>query len=74
MQNACYRVEWDYSYWGGDYSSVGRFTYIPVEVYERFHHDMQKAFNHVTGENPLHIIHWSEDEFFTRDGQRLDDI
>ena len=31
----CVRVEYDMDYWGGDYSKVGQFAYVPFEVIDR---------------------------------------
>ena len=68
----CVRVEYDLNYWGGDYSKVGQFAYIPHEVIDRLpgkDHDkkLKTAFTVLVGD-PRHIVHYTWDEPTDQDG------
>ncbi len=68
----CVRVEYDLDYWGGDYSKVGQFAYIPQEVIDRLpgknpDRKLRTAFTVLVGD-PRHIIHYTFDETFDQDG------
>jgi hypothetical protein len=68
----CVRVEHDPDYWGGDYSDVGQFAYIPWEVLDRLpgnDHDakLKTAFTVLVGD-PRHIVHYAFDEPTDQDG------
>jgi len=65
------QVEYDLNYAGGNYSSVGQFAYIPKELADET--GVEEAFRQTTGHDPVHIIHYSEDELYTADGIRLEE-
>lgn len=66
------KVEFDLNYFGGDYSGVGSFVYIPESAVEE-HGSIERAFIAVTGHAPQHIINTYDDERFTADGAELED-
>jgi hypothetical protein len=65
---ACIRVEFDLAFFGGDYDAVGDFAYVPLRAVDE-HGSVVDAFKALTGHNPQHIIHFSEDELYTADGE-----
>ena len=73
----CVRVEYDLDYWGGDYSKVGQFVYVPHEVIDRLpgtHIDkkLKTAFTVLVGD-PRHIVHYTFDEVYDQDGNEWRD-
>jgi hypothetical protein len=73
----CVRVEYDLDYYGGDYSKVGQFAYIPHAVVDKLTGmDMDKklarAFEMLVGD-PRHIIHFTWDEAYDQDGNEWKD-
>ncbi len=65
------RVEYDKKFCGGDYSGTGEFVLIPLSLVE-VTDDMDSAFEEKTGLNPVHIIHYSEDELFDAAGEHVE--
>ena len=68
----CVRVEYDLNYWGGDYSDVGQFTYVPHEVIDRLpgkdmDRKLKTAFTVLVGD-PRHIVHYTFDEVYDHEG------
>jgi hypothetical protein len=68
----CVRVEYDMDYWGGDYSKVGQFAYIPHEVIDRLpgkdqDRKLRTAFAVLVGD-PRHVVHYTWDEPTDQDG------
>jgi len=66
------QVEYDKDFWGGDYSKVGTFSYVKVSEIERLG-SVEAAFRSKTGSDPVHIIHYSEDDLYDANGNRLED-
>jgi hypothetical protein len=66
-----FQVEFDLNFHGGDYDEVGDFAYVPVGLVAKM--GMEKAFQEFTGHDPVHIIHYTEDELFDSEGVELDD-
>lgn len=66
------RVEYDLAYFGGDYGNTGDFAYIPVPLVDRCG-SVEQAFRNDTGHDPVHIVHYSEDEHFDQDGDEWPD-
>ena len=73
-------VEYDLAYTGGDYDQVGAFAYIPVKIVEFFkkidpreEEDVPLAFTYWTGYEPVHIIHWDENTWYTADGEEWEE-
>ena len=75
----CVRVEWASDYSGGDYGKVGVFAYIPFDLCDEIKNPegrcvmdddkaLKIAFEKVTGENPIHIVHYTLDEPVDQDG------
>ena len=86
MSQKCFKVEYDLSYYGGDYSAVGDFACIPYEIVERldlvlkavrakFDEEdvVQGAFRLVTGYDPQHIVSYNMDEAVDEEGEEWDD-
>lgn len=73
----CTQVEWDPAFWGGDYDDVGDFAYIADSLVDALAQNAQLngadpldvAFELVTGEDAVHIIHIESDEKFTSSGE-----
>ena len=65
------RVEYDLAYAGGDYSKTGDFAYIPYNLFSRM--GMVEAFRQTTGHDPVHIIHYSPDEVYDKQGNLKDE-
>jgi hypothetical protein len=68
----CVRVEYDLNFWGGDYSGVGQFAYVPLETIDRLPGDdpdgkLKTAFTVLVGD-PRHIVHYTFDEPTDQDG------
>ncbi len=65
-------VEYDKKYFGGDYSDVGNFVYIPLAALDSICLDEQAkvnwAFRAKLNLDPQHIIHYNLDELYTRTG------
>lgn len=70
---ACVQVEYDLSYYGGDYDNVGSHVYVPLAEIDR-HGSMEAAFAAVTGISSVHIVYWSPDELYTPDGVFFEDF
>lgn len=69
---ACFRVEYDKDFWGGDYSGVGSFAYVPLALVGDGV-TPERAFELYTGVATEHMIHYTLDELYTAGGGRLDD-
>jgi len=64
------KVEYDLNYAGGNYSSVGEFAYIPLELSK--HIGTERAFEQTTGYDAVHIVHCSEDELYDMNGNLIE--
>lgn len=62
------RVEYDTRYFGGGYTGVGDFVYIPLETISKTH-SVEEAFTAQTGLPRVHIIHFCPDELWTAAGE-----
>lgn len=65
------RIEYDLSYWGGQYDGVGKFAYVPLALCKR--HGTEDAFRRYMGHDPVHIVHYSPDEIYDGEGNILKD-
>ncbi len=61
------RFEYDLDFWGGDYSDVGDFAYVPAKRCEKIGYE--RAFTEQTGIDAQHLIHYSPDELYDADGE-----
>jgi len=74
-----FSVEYDLAYYGGDYSGVGQFVYLPLDElkYGEGLSDEQKAvgdlFNEKTGHDPSHIVNYNLDELVDKNGNELEE-
>jgi hypothetical protein len=62
------RVEYDLEFAGGNYDKVGRFYYVPVAAANAAG-SVEEAFKRLSGYDPMHIIHYSPDEWYDQDGE-----
>jgi hypothetical protein len=62
-----YKVEFDPSFYGGDYKDVGNFVLIPADLVDQV--GMDKAFEKTTGHVAANIVHYSESEMYCADGE-----
>lgn len=69
---ACFRVNYDPDYTGGDYHGTGLFAYVPFALLNQGM-TPEEAFTHATGVAAVHVVHYSLDESFDAAGDRLDD-
>ena len=63
------QVEYDLAYWGGQYSQVGDYAYIPLGLVQTI--GLESAFQVATGHDPAHIISVdsiNNDEFYLQNG------
>lgn len=67
---ACYRIEYDLNYTGGEYTKFGKYAYVPAELVFALN-GVHQAFEKHTGIDAIHIVHWSSDELFTEDGEEF---
>ena len=65
----CIRVEYDLSFFGGDYNGVGQFAYVPVDDIGHTPDAVEAAFEKLTGHDRVHIIHYCPDETFDENGK-----
>lgn len=65
----CFKVEYDVNFFGGDYSDVGKFAYIPFD--DELKLDHTELFRLMTGIDPVHIVSLSLDETYTIEGDLL---
>lgn len=71
------KVEYDTRYTGGDYSGVGEMVYIPVSLIAECgkHTSMDDAvdlaFRKQTHIDSMHIIHYTTDERYTKEGHLI---
>lgn len=79
----CIRVEYDTAYTGGNYDGVGLFAYIPSSLVDAFakeptyvnaRHDelVDAAFRKHMHMDSIHIVHYSSDEHYTKDGKLIE--
>lgn len=66
-----YRVKYDTEYTGGDYNKTGKFAFIPEQLVKD--RGINKAFEETMDEDPIHIIHYSEDERYNSACELVDD-
>jgi hypothetical protein len=66
MSTRHYKVEFDPTFFGGDYAGQGNQALIPEQLVEEV--GMSAAFLKTTGHNPANIIHYAEDLRFNTDG------
>lgn len=64
IHNKHIRVEYALDFFGGNYNSVGNFVYIPLTLIGKGKDAVEKAFEKRTGHKRVHIIHYSESEFY----------
>ncbi len=64
------QVEYDTTYWGGDYSDVGTFAYIPLTQSVEDEEDAAKYL----GIDPANIINLRLEEYYTKDGDLISDF
>lgn len=65
------QVEYDTKYTGGEYSRVGQLALVPTALVREV--GVEAAFQRTTGVNPVHIVHYSEDELYGADGERIEE-
>jgi hypothetical protein len=66
MSTRHYKVEFDPTFFGGDYTGQGNQALIPEQLVEEV--GMSAAFLKTTGHNPANIVHYAEDLRFNTDG------
>jgi hypothetical protein len=71
MKRYFFKVEYDQDYTGGNYSGVGDFAMVPVGLAILV--GVNQAFKEITGEDPIHIVHFNTDEWYDEDGKLLEE-
>jgi hypothetical protein len=69
MSDSFYKVEFDPSYQGGDYTGQGNHVLVPEDQVIQF--GMGAAFEAVTGHSRVNIVHYSEDLRFDKTGAEI---
>ena len=64
------QVEYDPLYYGGDYCDTGYFVYVEASRVKS-NADVHNLFEELTGLDSVHIIHFSLDDLYTKDGDPL---
>lgn len=79
-EGACFRVEYDPRYYGGDYSGSGEAAYVSCREYDKLRAvgvdespAVRTLFKKATGIDPVHIVHYNVDEQFTEDGDPFEE-
>ena len=67
------QVEYDKAFHGGGYSDVGAFAYVPLSLIRQMNNDVEAAFTAHTGISSTHIVHYTLDELYNANGERLDE-
>ncbi len=65
------QVEYDESFWGGDYYGVGNLVCVKLSEVDKLG-GVEAAFKALTGIDAVHMIHHSEDELCDAEGNHLD--
>ena len=66
MSTRNYKVEFDPTFFGGDYTGHGNHALIPEQLVEEV--GMSAVFLKTTGHNPANIVHFAEDLRFDPKG------
>ena len=67
------RVEYDPTFYGGDYHGTGTHALIPHAIIDNLNGDVEEAFRCETGLDPCHIVHYTQDEVYDRHGNLIED-
>lgn len=65
------RVEYDPSYYGGDYSGVGEFMLIPYDIVDDS--NIGGIFEEFTGHSCNSIIHYTFDDLYDVEGNQVNE-
>lgn len=65
------QVEYDETFYGGDYSGTGDFILISLTDIQNLG-GVENAFRVMTRMEPVHIIHYSKDELYDSDWNNID--
>jgi hypothetical protein len=65
------QVEYDNQFYGGDYTGTGSFILIRVTDVQRLG-SVENAFRVMARMEPVHIIHYSEDELYDSKGNHIE--
>jgi hypothetical protein len=68
-----FRVEYDLSFRGGDYSGTGEFAYVPFALIAGDALSPEQAFARHTGIDAAHVVHYTLDEAFDDEGRPFDE-
>lgn len=67
------RVEFDTSFYGGDYTGQGEYAYVPEALVDVAGGDLPAAFAMLTRIDSVHIVSYESEERFDADGQLLEE-
>lgn len=74
----CIKVEYDASFTGGAYEGCGELSYIPISLIDASAAEMGSyedgiltAFRTHTHFDPVHVVHYEQDEVFTSTGKKF---
>lgn len=67
-----FKIEFDLNFFGGDYSNVGDFVYIPEDFVDQ-HQSIESAFVAFTDHSEKHIVCTYEDERVDADGNNIEE-
>jgi hypothetical protein len=65
------QFEYDPEYWGGNYSKAGALALVPLSLCEKL--GEEEAFRLTTGIDSVHVVHYTVDELYDTEGNRLEE-
>lgn len=68
------RVEFDMSYYGGNYDSVGSHVYVPEALIDLMDGDVAAAFSKFARVDAVHMVGYTGDQRFDADGEPLEEL
>lgn len=71
VADSCFRVEYDETFFGGNYAGTGQFAYVPFSLMSE-EVEPEDAFERHTGISRQHIIHYSLDDSYDAQGNSIE--
>jgi hypothetical protein len=68
------KVEFDMSYYGGNYAGIGTHVYVPESLIDLMDGDVAAAFSKFARIDAVHMVSYTADERFDADGQPLEEL
>lgn len=68
------KVEFDMSYYGGNYDSVGSYVYVPEALIDLMDGDVAAAFSKFARIDTVHMVGYTSDQRFDAEGEPLEEL